>query len=74
LPTISGITISFRRFPDNLWFLDSSRLVDEGWLIFHDAENARNARSKRLTLGLRAMIDLQHFITTTWPEELCCVW
>lgn len=57
-------------------YLGDCRLVVEGWLVMHDDPNGRAGRhsSKRLTLGVRSMLDLQRFITETWPDELSCKW
>ena len=52
------------------------RLVLEGWLDMQDDPNGRGGRhtAKRLTLGVRSIIDLQHFISDTWRDDLCCEW
>ena len=53
------------------------RFVEEGWLTLKDDPNGRGGRhtSKRVSLGVRAMMDLKRFVLETWPaDELCCVW
>ena len=50
--------------------------MEEEWLCFNEDPDGRRGKqtSKRITLGVRSMIDLQRFISETWPDELCCEW